>query len=156
MIQAIHDEKKAGDRREERIAIAVPVSLRRHFPSTTLRNFFYVANIDVSMDGYVTFDDLIKDVSAQLADKTDKENLQAGINRFVSLQTNPLTRAVPVMLKYPVMRFGFNQLGERLKTMTLSNLGNIKLPEAMKPYVDRMEVVLYPTGRVRSTVASAR
>ncbi|GAA3720625.1 hypothetical protein GCM10022378_08250 [Salinicoccus jeotgali] len=147
LIQAIHDEKKAGDRREERIAIAVPVSLRRHFPSTTLRNFFYVANIDVSMDGYMQFDSLIKEVSTQLADKTDKENLQAGINRFVSLQSNLLTRAMPVLLKYPIMRFGFNQFGERLKTMTLSNLGNIKLPDAMKPHVDRMEVVLYPTRK---------
>src|SRR5699024_12747033 len=35
----------------------------------------------------------------------------------------------------------------RAKTMTLSNLGNMKLPESMKPHVDRMEVILYPTRK---------
>lgn len=147
LIKVIHTEKMTEDMTDGIVSIALPISLRRQFPSMTLRNFFSVANIGVPMDGYVHFEDVIEDVTGQLIEKTDKEALQTGINRFVSLQSSLWTRAVPVFLKYPVMRFGFNQIGERAKTMTLSNLGNIKLPESMAPHVDRMEVILYPTRK---------
>jgi hypothetical protein len=86
-------------------------------------------------------------VTEQLVEKTDKARLQQGINRFVSLQSSLFIRATPVFLKYPIMRFGFNQIGERAKTMTLSNLGNLALPESMKPHVERMEIILYPTRK---------
>src|SRR5699024_2775933 len=117
------------------------------FPSTTLLNFFAVANIGVQMDSYMHLEDIIADVTGQLIKKTDKDRLQTGINRFVSLQRSLWIRGVPVFIKYPLMKFGFNQIGERTKTMTLSNLGNTKLPVSMKPHVDRLEVVLYPTRK---------
>lgn len=145
LIRVIHAEKKAQGISQGKVAIALPISLRRQFPSTTLRNFFSVANIGVHVDDQVTLDDIIKEVTRQLKEKTDKAVLQANINRFVSLQSSLWTRIVPVVLKYPAMRFGFNQLGERAKTLTLSNLGNVKLPDSMAAHVERMEVVLYPT-----------
>lgn len=147
LIQSIYTENMKEDIPEGLIAIALPISLRRQFPSKTLRNFFSVANIGVQMNESMTLDEIIKGVSEQLESKADKESLQAGINRFVSLQNSLWTRIVPVFLKYPVMRIGFNQFGERAKTMTLSNLGNTKLPESMAPHIERMEVVLYPTKK---------
>ncbi|WP_411842436.1 alcohol acetyltransferase [Salinicoccus sp. HZC-1] len=147
LIQSIYTENMKEDTPEGLIAIALPISLRRQFPSRTLRNFFSVANIGVQMNESMTLDDIIKEVSGQLKSKADKETLQAGINRFVSLQSSLWTRIVPVFLKYPLMRFGFNQFGERAKTMTLSNLGNTKLPGSMVPHIERMEVVLYPTRK---------
>lgn len=147
MIKVIHMEKHRRNPDEELITIALPVSLRKHFPSVTLRNFFSVANIGVRMSDHILLDDIIKEVTAQLISKTDKAELQEGINQFVSFQSNLWMRMVPVFIKYPVMRLGFNQLGERAKTMTISNLGNIKVPESMKPHVDRMDVILYPTKR---------
>lgn len=147
LIQVIHVKKSAQDMSDGIVSVALPVNLRRQFPSITLRNFFYVANISMPMDGYIHFNEIIKNVSEQLKCKTDKETLQKNINRFVSLQRNFWMRAVPVFLKYPIMRFGFNQIGERAKTITLSNLGNIKLSESMEPYVDSMEIILYPTRK---------
>lgn len=147
LIDVIHAEKMKRDRSEDMVAIALPVNLRRPFPSTTLRNFFSVTNIGVQVDDDTALDDIIREVSDQLRQKTDKESLQVGIDRFVSLQSNLWIRIMPVFLKYPIMRFGFNQIGERAKTMTLSNLGNVKLPDSMKPHVERMEVVLYPTRK---------
>ena len=147
MIEVVHDEKMAKDLTDGQVSIALPISLRKQFPSITLRNFFSVANIGVQMDGYMHLEDIIQDVTDQLIKKTDKDTLQAGINRFVSLQKSFWIRGVPVFIKYPLMKFGFNQIGERAKTMTLSNLGNTRLPESMKPHVDRMEVILYPTRK---------
>lgn len=144
MIDVIRREEEVSG---ERITIAVPMSLRKHFPSETLRNFFAVANIGVKTHAEMTLDEIINEVTAELIRQTDKEKIQNVINRFVSLESSLWTRMVPVFIKYPVMRFGFNQLGERAKTMTMSNLGNIKIPDTMKPYVDRMELVLYPTKK---------
>lgn len=147
LIDVVHEEKIRQGSPEGNVVIALPISLRRAFPSETLRNFFSVANIGVPMDGYMQFDDIIGTVTEQLVEKTDKARLQQGINRFVSLQSSLFIRATPVFLKYPIMRFGFNQIGERAKTMTLSNLGNLALPESMKPHVERMEIILYPTRK---------
>lgn len=147
LIKVIHTEKMTADMTDGIVSVALPISLRKQFPSMTLRNFFSVANIGIPMDGYVHFEDVIEAVTRQLMEKTDKESLQTVINRFVSLQSSLWTRAVPVFLKYPFMRFGFNQIGERAKTMTLSNLGKIQLPESMEAHVDRMEVILYPTRK---------
>ena len=147
LIQAIHEERMRRDMTDGTVSIALPISLRRQFPSVTLRNFFSVANIGVPMDGYMHLEDIIKEVTGQLISHTDKNVLQAGIDRFVSLQGKWIVRALPVLVKYPIMRIGFNQYGERSKTMTFSNLGNIPLPESLKPHVDRMEVILYPTRK---------
>ena len=147
LIKSIHMEKRRRKAEADLITIAMPVSLRRHFPSVSVRNFFSVSNIGVTMNDQIPFDDVIRSVTEQLIEKTDKAFLQAGINRFVSFQSHIWLRIVPVFIKYPVMRFAFNQLGERAKTMTLSNLGNIKLPDSMKPYVDSMDVILYPTNK---------
>ncbi|MBY8908992.1 alcohol acetyltransferase [Salinicoccus roseus] len=147
LVDVIHEEKIRQGAPEGNVVIALPISLRRAFPSQTLRNFFSVANIGVTMDGYMKFEDIIHSVTTQLKDKTDPEQLQQGINRFISLQNSLLIRATPVLMKYPIMRIGFNHIGERGKTMTLSNLGNIRLPESMKTHVERMEIILYPTRK---------
>lgn len=147
LIKVIHMEKNREKSKTSLITVAMPVSLRRHFPSVSIRNFFSVSNIGVRMSDDVPFEDVITEVTKQLIEKTDKSFLQEGINRFVAFQSNLLLRIVPVFIKYPVMRFAFNQFGERAKTITVSNLGNIQLPDSMRPYADSMDVVLYPTNK---------
>ncbi|MEA5002946.1 MAG: alcohol acetyltransferase, partial [Christensenella sp.] len=41
----------------------------------------------------------------------------------------------------------FAFFSEDVKTMTVSNVGQVVLPDDMKPLVDRMEAVVYPTER---------
>lgn len=147
LIKVIHMEKHREKSKSSLITVAMPVSLRRHFPSVSIRNFFSVSNIGVRMSDDVPLEEIIEQVTQQLIAKTDKNFLQEGINRFVAFQSHLWLRIVPVFIKYPVMRFAFNQFGERAKTLTLSNLGNIQLPESMQPYADSMDVVLYPTNK---------
>ena len=45
------------------------------------------------------------------------------------------------------MRFAFNSVGENRKTLTLTNLGNVKVPDEMRPFIDWMDIVLYPTKK---------
>src|SRR5699024_1009329 len=86
LIQVGHDERMTKDLTDGQVSIALPISLRKQFPSTTLRNFFSVCNIGVQRVAYMRLDDIIADVTGQLIRKTDNDTLQTGINRFVSLQ----------------------------------------------------------------------
>ncbi|WP_164217302.1 alcohol acetyltransferase [Virgibacillus sp. YIM 98842] len=145
LIHAIYSETMKYGLYKENITIALPANLRRQFPSVTLRNFFAVVNVGMHVTDKMTLEDIIKTVSNQLRSKTERETLQAEINRHVHLQNSLTTRMVPLFLKYQAMRYGFQHFGEMAKTITLSNLGNIKLPDCMNRYIKRMEVVLYPT-----------
>ena len=40
------------------------------------------------------------------------------------------------------MKLIYNAVGERKTCLSMSNLGNIKLPQEMKPYVKRMDFIL--------------
>ena len=40
------------------------------------------------------------------------------------------------------MKMVFNSVGEKTNCLSLSNLGAVELPEAMKPYVSRMDFIL--------------
>jgi hypothetical protein len=48
----------------------------------------------------------------------------------------------PLFIKNIVLRIASNILGNSLNTMTISNLGNIDIPEAMKKYVKDISIVL--------------
>ena len=51
-------------------------------------------------------------------------------------------RLVPLFIKNMVMKAIFNSVGERKSSITLSNLGQVELPEQMVPYVDRFDFIL--------------
>lgn len=145
MIQVIGKQALLKSSRPKTVTIAIPVNLRKQFPSRTLRNFFSVANIGATIDEETSFEEILKQVNEELIKRTKRESLQKSINQHVYLQNSFMTRAIPVFLKYPAMRYGFNYIGERTKAMTMTNMGNVKLPESMSKYVDRMELAFYTT-----------
>lgn len=145
MIQVIGKKALLKSNRPKKITIAIPVNLRKQFPSKTLRNFFSVANIGATIDETSTFKDILEQVNEELFKRTKKEALQKSINQHVYLQNSFMTRTIPVFLKYPAMRYGFNYIGERTKAMTITNMGNVKLSESMGRHIDRMELAFYTT-----------
>lgn len=76
-----------------------------------------------------------------------KENLYSEIAKNVKIEKMIVARFIPMFIKNIVMRYGYEIYNERGKTITLSNLGNIKLPESMKDYIDRMDSIIYPTRK---------
>lgn len=129
----------------EPIVVAIPVNLRRIFPSVTLRNFFTVVNIGMRVTEKDTFNSILDKVSIQLREKTVKDNLYCEISKHIKIEKMIVARFVPMFIKNIVMKYGYEIFNERGKTITLSNLGNIKLPESMQKYVDRMDSIIYPT-----------
>ncbi len=146
LIYSIYSETKKDELNKGNITIALPVNLRRLFPSITLRNFFKVVNVGISANDDVTLEKIIAEISTQLRNKTDKSIVQEDINRYVYLQRNIVTRMIPLFFKYYAMRYGFQQFGEMAKTATISNMGNVILPASMNRHIERMEAIIYPTS----------
>lgn len=147
MIYIVGVKIQSSKNDDKHITVAIPVNLRRQFPSETLRNFFSVANIGVTYDDNMNFSDIIDKVNTELTRRTQPDMLQKSINQHVYLQNSFFTRGVPVFLKYPAMRYGFNYIGERTKSLTMTNMGNVKLSESMMRYIDRVEIAIYTTRK---------
>ena len=129
--------------RQKPVKITVPVDLRRLFPSRTLRNFALTVNpgVDPRLGTY-TLGELCDAFTHQLAAEITPQRMAGRIAQNVSPQRNRFMKAVPIFLKTPVMRAVYDRRGERLGCLNVSNLGVQKLPEAMAPYVERMEFII--------------
>ena len=53
-------------------------------------------------------------------------------------------RLMPLFIKNLVLKAVFLAVGERTSCLSVSNLGNVKLPAEMLPYVRRMDFILSP------------
>jgi NRPS condensation-like uncharacterized protein len=129
------------------IIISVPVNLRKIFLSDTLRNFFCVADLVCEQKSNVVFSALVKEMTAQLREKTTKENLQAVISRNLNMERYAVSKAVPLLLKRLILAIGFDILGDRKRTLTFSNLGNVSIPPEMAEHICWFEANIYTSGR---------
>lgn len=145
LIYSIYLENNSVFKNRNNISIAVPVNLRGVFPSETLRNFFGVVNIGKVVNQNMSFNELLSEITHQLGEKTNKAYLQDNIAHNVRLEKNIWVKIVPLFIKKALMKRSFNNLSERKKTMTLSNIGRVNLPADMEEHIERMEVILYPT-----------
>src|SRR5699024_12770813 len=95
----------------QRSTIAVPVNLRRFFPSSTLRNFFVAVHISVAVTEQTTLKEIIEKTTEQLPEKVQKDKLQRSINDTVKWQRKLSARFVPLPLKYQAIRYGYRKIG---------------------------------------------
>lgn len=147
LIYSIYNETMKYGIYDKPIRVTIPVNLRKIFPSRTLRNFFTVVNVGIDPSPNLTFETVLKEVSRQLKEKTKKENLKKVLTANIKLEKMLVARFVPVFIKDIAMRYGFENFGEDSKTITLSNIGNIRFPSLMSEFVHQMEIVIYPTHK---------
>ena len=136
-------EEQPRRRRQRPVKVQIPVNLRQLYGGETMRNFVAVANIGVDPRlGDYSFEELVKIVHYQMKLTITEKNMRAIFTPNVNDEANPLLKVVPLGLKNLIMRMVFDSIGERVACLTLSNLGQVRLPEAMAPYVRRVEFVL--------------
>lgn len=145
LIYSTYQTRVAGEGSKTPIVAAVPVNLRKLFPSKTLRNFFGVVNIGAVVSEYTTMEDLIGLCHDMLKHKTSPLHLQNILCSNVARENNSLAKMVPLPIKKWLIRLGFQMLGERKTSLTISNLGRIRLPESMSKYVQQVETLVYPS-----------
>ena len=130
-------------RKRRPVKVQIPVNLRQLYGGESMRNFVAVANIGVNPRlGDYSFEELVKIVHHQMQLTITEKNMRAIFTPNVNDEANVLLKIVPLFLKNIIMRMVFDSIGERVASMSLSNLGNVQLPESMAPYVRRVEFVL--------------
>lgn len=146
MMQALMDlqrQKERSWRKRKGIKLLIPVNLRRIFPSETLRNFalYITPELDPRLGQY-SFQEICDLIRHKMGLELTPKYMSSMIATNVNDEQNPLVRAIPLPVKNMVMKAIFNSVGERKSCLTLSNLGQVQLPEEMKPYVRRFDFIL--------------
>jgi hypothetical protein len=146
MIAAIIDiqNRNVPHRRWQKpVKIQVPVNLRQFFKSETLRNFalYITPGIDPRMGDY-SFPEILKTVHHKMGVELNDKQLKAKLTANVRSEKNPLLKIMPLFVKNIALRTAYNMIGETTSSVTLSNLGVIRLPPEMSAYVRRMDFIL--------------
>ena len=144
-------EKKSS---KKPIRVQVPINLRKIFGSETLRNFAGYYNTNLSPEEK-TFEEVVKELDAQLKEKITPDYCQKFINSNVSLEKNPIIKVAPRFLKTFFMNMSFYLVGENLMSCTFSNIGNVVTPKELYDYIDRFEFVLGPQKYMNNSMTCA-
>lgn len=131
------------------VRIMVPVDLRRMFPSRTFRNFIlYALPTMEPEDADMPLTELMRSFSRQMHSQVQPEKPASIMAYNVRTQGSWYFKAIPLSLKCAAMRLAYRYFGESNSSITMTNLGNVRLPKEMQGYVTHMDVTLTP--RVRS------
>jgi len=115
------------------LKIFVPVNLRPYFDSVTLRNFsLYIKGVYSSDRTDWNFEDLLELTKQQFKEQLNKDELQARFSSLVGFEKNPFIRFMPLFLKTIAFKIGYNILGDKVSSCSISNLGIIDLPSGYK------------------------
>ena len=136
-------QKEDGGRRLRPVKIAMPVNLRRFFPSITLRNFITMIypGVDPRLGEY-TFEEIVQQVRNYMRYHLNEKLLKGDITTNAETQRNPLIRVVPLFLKDLVVRMFYTKVQDRNSSAGLTNMGIMKVPEGMKPLIERFDIYM--------------
>ena len=146
MMQAIADlqaEKVPRRSRRKPVKVLLPVNLRTLFPSRSLRNFasYITPEIDPRTGDY-TFSEICAAVHHRMGLENNTHTLRSKFAANVASEKSPVLKVMPLFIKNIAMKAVFNAVGERKSCLCLSNLGAVELPEAMAPYVQRLDFII--------------
>ncbi|HHT54398.1 MAG TPA: alpha/beta hydrolase fold domain-containing protein [Clostridiales bacterium] len=139
----LQNETGRPQKKQKPVKILIPVNLRNLFPSKSLRNFvFYVTpGVDPRLGEY-TFGEICVSIQHQLGLFVTPNEMASRISGNVQDERLLVLKLTPLFIKNIVMKIMFSLFGERKSMMSLSNLGVIKVPDAMREQIERFDFVL--------------
>lgn len=138
-VQQRHQEKL------QPVRIMIPADLRRTFGSSTLRNFILYALPTMEPgEEKLPLRELLSRFHSQIREQLAPEKLLARVAYNVRTQNAPWYRFIPLDLKRAAMRIAYKYFGESNSSITMTNIGNVTLPEEMAPHVEGMQCILTP------------
>ena len=142
-LQNLQKEKVSSIRHRLPIKVFVPVNLRKLFPSKSLRNFvlYTIPEIDPRMGEY-TFREICGQVVHRMGLEVNAKHMSSMIATNISSERLMAVRIMPLFIKNLVMKLVFFAVGERKSCLTLSNLGQVRVPKEMAEYVRRFDFIL--------------
>ena len=130
-VYAKQQRERSAKKRRQDLKVSVPIDLRRLFPSRTLRNFPRL--------GEYTFDEILVCVKHFMGMYLNEKELRGRFSANVASERSALIRAIPLPLKYLVLKMYYIFLGDRYYASTISNLGVVELAPSMERRVARID-----------------
>ncbi|MDD3346174.1 hypothetical protein [Oscillibacter sp.] len=136
-------QRQAHPYRQRPVALAVPINLRAYFPSETLRNFITTVrpSIDPTLGEY-SFEEIVGQVHHYMKLHVNRQEMQSAFTANVRFTTTAALKIIPAFLKTPVMAANYRLHGVLPYSCTYTNPGLFTVPEAMRPHIRGMEVIL--------------
>ena len=136
-------QMEAGSSRLRPVKIAMPVNLRRFFPSKTLRNFITMVypGIDPRLGDY-TFEEIVVHVHNYMRYYLNEKILRGDITTNAETQRHPLIRVVPLFIKDFTVKSFYARVQDRNSSAGLTNMGAVFVPEGMKKYIERFDIYM--------------
>ena len=140
--------------RQRPVKIAMPVNLRRFFPTITLRNFITMIypGVDPRLGEY-TFEEIVTQVHNYMRYYINEKLLRGDITTNAATQRNPFIRVVPLFLKDFAVRTFYTKIQDKNSSAGLTNMGALKVPEGMKPYIERFDIYMGQPYSTRTNCA---
>lgn len=145
LIKAIHQERPK-EKEHLPIVLTVPVDLRKYFPSDTVRNFF--GNIRVSYHVHKDGDkieDIIRVIKKSFEEELTEKKLNQRLSRLMAYEQNKILRLVPLFIKSLILRL-VRKLSDMEETVVFSNVGHVRLPDALASYIRQINVFASTSG----------
>lgn len=139
----LQEERVPNIKKRKCVKVLIPVNLRKLFPSGSLRNFalYTTPEVDPRLGDY-SFDQLCRAVQHRMGLDVTPQQMSAKIATNVNSERILAVKVMPLFVKNAVMKAVFNAVGERKSCLSLSNLGQVRLPEEMMSYVTRLDFIL--------------
>ena len=138
-------QKREGGRRQYPVKVSIPVNMRAFYPSQTVRNFALFVNPGVDPAyGEYTFEEIVLHIHHFMRLRLNEKYLNAVLSANVGNEKNLAMRAAPLFLKNFAMGLAYRLYGESRYSIGFSNLGVMKVPGEMDPYVERFDFYMGP------------
>ena len=136
------------------LKVEVPVNLRSMFDSRTLRNFSSYVHLGIDVrNGGLPFQDILQEVKLQKRLYVNSRRITTRVAANVALEDNLAIRSIPLFIKKLAINFINRHKGENYCSHTLSNLGEISLPEEMHRHVRDIDFILGRTQKKSGSCA---
>lgn len=138
IIDVVYQKQLKEKKKQKEICVQVPVNLRQHFPTQTLRNFVVCLKVKLNPNmGDYSFEEILTLVSLQLKMQNEKKFVNSMMTQNLKIETNPVMRRVPLVIKDLGVGIAFLFTAEQTTTALVSNIGRIDLPDEMYPYIEK-------------------
>jgi len=153
-LYALAEVQKAQGRSRKPVRLSLPVDLRKYYGSRTLRNFtlYITPGIEPQLGEY-SFEEILHQVHHLMRYELNTKYLSEVFSSHVSFERNMLIRLLPLSVKNRMISLGYGRIGKKRVSGSLSNLGQVELPEAMAPYIRRFGFQLGANGSIRTNCA---
>lgn len=148
----VYNHQKKFSKTDKLIGCQVPVNLRGFYNTNTLRNFSlcYQLNLDPKFGDY-TFDEILKQFALYLRYINNEKTIATMISS--NMRKEKASRYIPLVLKDLFMSIFFGISAEHNTSILISNLGLLKIPTEMEPFVKDF-IMIAPHG-IKNAVRTA-